>query len=623
MKKLVTLLLLIVGAAGSAFSQNSSATPDAYGYTWKNNNASGGPVYAWRDITTRGTRVTGLDDDNSAGMFNMGFTMKYYWVDVNRVKVGSNGWISFGEIGNIAHGFPNIPQADANANFVAPFMADLNFSSATAPNPGRVYYYTNNVDTMIISYENVPYWQNATVDFIGSNSFQVIFAKADNSITFQYKNMHPGIPNLTTFNDVVVGIENITQTIGMEVMKDLIPANQTAIKFYRPATSAYQVADLKANWNSNNRNGAVFGLKNQPMPVSGNVANVGNIHIGTPFQVRSQIRETATSAVKYTQTVNLPKLKQGVDTTYNQAAGFTPTQEGTYSLTSTIIYTPDANSLNNNNLSDIVVIDTTGKKPEVTLQYNDGFPESITGFGAGMYFKPPFYPTEVRTLEAYLASAQGTSFATTGFTVSLYAENPTTGGLGTLLFDSVLAASSVTVNATNSIEIPRKQLSLITSGGFYVTWVPIVPAASQADVFVGVDENPPFSFRTFEVQAGTLTDFRTADTEDFMIGAVIGTKITGPAGIKKDKTSMIGFHNVYPNPATDKVTLEFTLKENAPVELTITNVIGSKVKNVSFGKQNAGAQKASLNVANLKAGVYFCSLKVDENVVTKRLVITK
>ena len=71
--------------------------------------------------------------------------------------------------------------------------------------------------------------------------------------------MHPNIPNVTTFNDVVIGIENITQTIGMEVLKDMIPANQTAIKFYRPATSTYQVVDLKANWNTNNRNGAFFG----------------------------------------------------------------------------------------------------------------------------------------------------------------------------------------------------------------------------------------------------------------------------------------------------------------------------------------------------------------------------
>src|SRR5688572_4102183 len=556
-------------------------------------------------------------------MFNMGFTMKYYWVDVNRVKVGSNGWVSFGEIGNIAHGFPSMPQVDANANFVAPFMADLNFSSATAPNPGRAYFYTNNVDTMIISYENVPYWVNAAIDFIGSNSFQVIFAKADNSITFQYKNMHPSIPNVTTFNDVVIGIENITQTIGMEVQKDMIPANQTAIKFYRPATSTYQVVDLKANWNTDNRNGAVFGLTGQSMPISGNVANVGNTHISAPFQVRSQIRQTATSAVRYTQTVTLPKLRQGTDTTFNQTTSYTPTLEGTYSLTSTIVYTPDANSLNNNNVSEIVVIDTTGKKPEVSLQYHDGVAEGITGFGVGMYYKPPFYPTEVRTLDAYLAAGQGASTPANGFTVSLYAENPTTGGLGALLFDSVLTASSITLNATNSIDIPRKQLSLISSRGFYVTWVPNVPTGATANVFVGVDENPPFSFRTYEVQAGSLSDFRTADAEDFMLGVIIGTKITGPAGIKKDKNSVIGFQNLYPNPTADKVTFEYTLKENAPVELTITNVIGSKVKSVSFGKQNVGVHKQALNVANLKAGVYFCSLKVGENVLTKRLVITK
>src|SRR5688572_21614360 len=201
MKRIFTLLVAMVCASNYLFAQTTGG-PDAYGYTWKNNSATGGPAFQWVEIVTnnKGTQVTGLDDDNAVGFVNMGFSMKYYWVDVNRIKIGSNGWISFNDVNNIAHGFPNIPQADAYANYIAPFMADLNFSSARGANPGRVYHWTNAAaDTMVVTYSNVPFWISpvgAGADFTGSNTFQVVFSKADNGITFQYKTMATTIPNL-------------------------------------------------------------------------------------------------------------------------------------------------------------------------------------------------------------------------------------------------------------------------------------------------------------------------------------------------------------------------------------------------------------------------------------------
>ena len=111
-----------------------SGGPDAYGYTWKDSDEPGGPVYQWTDITTTGTFVSGLGDDNVVGPYILATNFNYYWYTVKKVWVGSNGYISFGN-NNIAAAFPLIPTPGGGNDFVAGMMSDLTFSGAG--NPGR------------------------------------------------------------------------------------------------------------------------------------------------------------------------------------------------------------------------------------------------------------------------------------------------------------------------------------------------------------------------------------------------------------------------------------------------------------------------------------------------------
>ena len=94
MKKL-SLFIVLVSFSLGLMSQTSGG-PDSYGYTWKNSNhATNPPVYNWVDISTRGTLVTGLADDNIVGPFTLSTPFHYYWYDVNKIWIGSNGYISF------------------------------------------------------------------------------------------------------------------------------------------------------------------------------------------------------------------------------------------------------------------------------------------------------------------------------------------------------------------------------------------------------------------------------------------------------------------------------------------------------------------------------------------------
>ena len=79
MNRIVTLsALLLVSVPLFA----GSGGPDSYGYTWKDSDEPDGPVYSWIDITTTGTLVTGLGDDNIVGPFTMDTDHPFYlkWV---------------------------------------------------------------------------------------------------------------------------------------------------------------------------------------------------------------------------------------------------------------------------------------------------------------------------------------------------------------------------------------------------------------------------------------------------------------------------------------------------------------------------------------------------------------
>jgi hypothetical protein len=249
MKK-ITLLYSVVLLAGSLFAQTSGG-PDAFGYTWINSNDPSGPVFNWIDITTVGTQVAGLTDDNSSASIPMP-AFPYYSTTVNQIIIGSNGWIGLGNMtpGNISHCFPSIPSPGGSQNnFVAPFLSDLNF--AGAGNPATAWYYDDvGNDRFIVSYINAPYWINSNPDYIGSNTFQVIFSRTDFSITFQYGDMDPAnVYNVVgCLTDIVIGIEDATGAIGIEYSRESVPPDNFALTFIAPPAVMMPPVPTLSEW---------------------------------------------------------------------------------------------------------------------------------------------------------------------------------------------------------------------------------------------------------------------------------------------------------------------------------------------------------------------------------------
>ena len=182
-------------------------------------------------------------------------------------NAGPNGWLGFSNIGNIASCFPTMTNASPPHNFIAPMMADLNFGydgSIGTPNPGSAYYWTNNADTFIITYENVPFW-TPTSPYTGSNTFQVILCGTDSSITYQYEQVEQSINYNcggvgTTDWNYVQGIKAINGSTGLTVNPNhsTLAADMSAIKFFFPDSITLQIQDAAATGGLNIDNGGEF-----------------------------------------------------------------------------------------------------------------------------------------------------------------------------------------------------------------------------------------------------------------------------------------------------------------------------------------------------------------------------
>lgn len=90
----------------------------------------------------------------------------------------------------------------------------------------------------------------------------------------------------------------------------------------------------------------------------------------------------------------------------------------------------------------------------------------------------------------------------------------------------------------------------------------------------------------------------------------------GVRGVTKNGLQVRG---LYPNPANDEVNVQYALKQNADVHLTIMDMSGKLVKEVAIGKKGSGAHEARVNINDLPAGAYVLSVISSEGALGMRL----
>ena len=89
-----------------------------------------------------------------------------------------------------------------------------------------------------------------------------------------------------------------------------------------------------------------------------------------------------------------------------------------------------------------------------------------------------------------------------------------------------------------------------------------------------------------------------------------------------DNSKSFGLINT-PNPAKNYTIISYNLPDNANVQLYIHNVNGQLIKTLLEEKQTAGKHQIKWNTDNLLSGIYFYTLKTENNIATKKCIISK
>jgi hypothetical protein len=198
---------------------NQAPFQDEFGYLFFDSENSQGPEYEWIDITSTGEVIDfpGSPANSNSGPIDLGFDFNFYGNEYNSICVCSNGWASFSDGSSTSSYNREIPCENAPNDLLAAFWANLDITIS-----GDVYFYTNETDQAVISWNNVSdNWGEGTF------TFQIVLIAPD-TIIYNYNSMGPE----GRIDRATIGIENSTGTVGLQVCRnELYTYGEKSVRF--------------------------------------------------------------------------------------------------------------------------------------------------------------------------------------------------------------------------------------------------------------------------------------------------------------------------------------------------------------------------------------------------------
>jgi hypothetical protein len=209
-----------------------------------------------------------------------------------------------------------------------------------------------------------------------------------------------------------------------------------------------------------------------------------------------------------------------------------------------------------------------------------------------------YTPGQTYTLTATV-SQQGRSL----FGIGLEALLPSGANAGNLVPGTGTTTKNATIagNSRKNIVHNMNAGATANSHSFTFTWT--APATDVGPVTI--------------YYAGNATNNNGTKTGDYIYNA---SQVVTPVGVNVQEQVKTAFtFSFYPNPATENITVNYSLEQSAKVTYTIYDLTGKQVQSDSSNRF-PGAQQQNVDVNNLQAGTYLLSVNVNGNVITKRFI---
>lgn len=115
-----------------------------------------------------------------------------------------------------------------------------------------------------------------------------------------------------------------------------------------------------------------------------------------------------------------------------------------------------------------------------------------------------------------------------------------------------------------------------------------------------------------------------------VLATIVGTSYTTQSSVNfcittdVDEYSAInGDISIYPNPFGNTANVNFNLKENSNVVLSVFDLVGKKVYENNYSELLSGNQNLVISSNDLQSGLYFVTLQIGNSLITKRVSVIK
>lgn len=95
-----------------------------------------------------------------------------------------------------------------------------------------------------------------------------------------------------------------------------------------------------------------------------------------------------------------------------------------------------------------------------------------------------------------------------------------------------------------------------------------------------------------------------------------------PLGVTEELSTINSLEN-YPNPFSNSTTINYSIRKDANVSISILDLLGNTVAELENGNQVSGEHTTTWDASAVAEGMYLLQLKVENNIKTKKIIVSK
>lgn len=210
-----------------------------------------------------------------------------------------------------------------------------------------------------------------------------------------------------------------------------------------------------------------------------------------------------------------------------------------------------------------------------------------------------------------------TKFATQKQSITVHENNgavipPVVSTLPSTNISSTGATLNGTVNTNGRSYTVSFQYKTATSPWIFLNANPSTLNCTSATAdSLHISSIPPNTNITYRACAWNIGDTTWGTIQTF----------TTPSNTGIDNIKNCSSFNIYPNPATTTLNLSFDLNENAEVKINLLGVDGKSVRAFYKNNLSSGKQELIFDVNDVKAGIYFLQMIVNNQTTYQKVLI--